>query len=130
MFMPLKQYLIIMSAAAGISLVAFGLVVFFISPVLSPMVGLVVFYLSLGFFILSATAVLGLLFQVKVLKADEVMYRLVVRSLRQGALFAIFGIVIMFLQSKRLLTWGTGVPLLLLLGLLEYGLSVGERRSL
>ena len=119
-----------MSAAAALGLVALGLVLFFIDPLLSPMVGVIVFYLSLGFFILSAAAVLGLLFQVKVLKSDEVMYRLVLRALRQAALFAIFGVALMFLQSQRLLTWGTGVPLILLLALLEYGLNVSEKRSL
>jgi len=128
--MPLKQYLIIMSAAAGVSLVALSLVIFFIDPFLSPMVGVIVFYLSLGFFILSAASVLGLLLQVKVLKSDEVMYRLVLRALRQAALFAVFGVALMFLQSHRLLTWGTGVPLILLLALLEYGLNVSEKRSL
>lgn len=128
--MPLKQYVIIMSAAAAVSLVALGLVVFFIDPTLSPIVGVTVFYFSLGFFILSAAAVLGLLFQVKVLKSDEVMYRLVLRALRQAALFAVFGVAIMFLQSHQLLTWGTGTPLILLLALLEYGLNVSERRSL
>ena len=128
--MPLKQYVIIISAAAGVSLVALGLVIFFIDPFLSPTVGVIVFYLSLGFFILSAASVLGLLLQVKVLKSDEVMYRLVLRALRQAALFAVFGVALMFLQSHRLLTWGTGVPLILLLALLEYGLNVSEKRSL
>lgn len=128
--MSLKQYLIIMSIATGLSLAGFLLVLFFIDPNLSTMLGPLIFYLSFGAVILGTASVVGVLYQVYAKKSDEVVYRLALRSFRQGALLAVFGMLSMFLQSKHLLTWGTGVPLLLLLVLLEYGLSVSERRSL
>src|SRR3989344_1093310 len=126
--MSLKQYLIIMSIATGLSLIGLVLVLFFIDPVVSPILGPLIFYLSFGAMILGATAVIGVLYQIYVKKTDEVVYRLAARSFRQGALFALFGALSMFLQSKHLLTWGTGVPLLLLLVLLEYGLSGSEKK--
>ncbi|HEX7586353.1 MAG TPA: hypothetical protein VF390_01845 [Patescibacteria group bacterium] len=109
--MTLKSYIWGMRLVALFSFIALGLVINYVDPEKSGIVGKVLFYL-IFFFFLSSFFNLGLLWIRKRALGKEAVSLNISLSFRQGALLAIFVAGLMVLQSMRLLIWWDGLLLL------------------
>lgn len=109
--MTLKSYIWGMRLVALFSFIALGLVINYVDPEKSGIVGKVLFYL-IFFFFLSSFFNLFLLWIRKRALGKEAVTLNISLSFRQGALLAIFVAGLMVLQSMRLLIWWDGLLLL------------------
>ncbi len=102
--MTLKVYVWGMRIITLLSLIALGTVIFYVNPESAGIFGVVLFYLIV-FFVLSGIFNLFLLFIRKKLLGKEMVAINVGLSFRQGILLAIFCLIILILQSYRILVW-------------------------
>lgn len=109
--MTLKSYIWGMRFVALFSFIALGLVIDYVDPEKSGIMGKVLFYLIL-FFFLSSFFNLGLLWIRKRALGREAVSLNVGLSFRQGALLTVFVVGLMLLQSLRILIWWDGLLLL------------------
>ena len=117
--MSLKQLLIIVLSATLIFLISWLFVLFEVDPTSSGWVGLLVFYASLFFTLLGALFSLVVLIR-KWRNKDELEHEIVSLSVRQSVFFSLTIVGVLFLQSKRFLTWWNIIILILAVTLLEY----------
>lgn len=117
--MTLKQYLIIMIIATLMFWGAFGVVLFKIDPTETNFLGFLLFYISLFLASAGTISLIALLIRAYMVR-DELIFRLVTRSFRQGLLFSLLIIGTLFLQSKRYLTWWNLLLLIFGLTALEF----------
>jgi len=109
--MTLGFYIWGMRLVVLFSFVALGLVINYIDPEKPEIIGKVVFYLVL-FFFLSSFFNLFLLWIRKRALGKEAISLNVGLSFRQGALLSVFILGLMLLQSMRMLVWWDGLLLL------------------
>lgn len=102
--MTLKSYIWGIRLVVLVSLIALGLVTFYINPESQDVAGKVFFYTTL-FFFLSGIFNLSLLWLRKNLMRDGGISENISLSFRQGALLAIMAIGFLILQSLRALVW-------------------------
>ena len=117
--MSLKQLLIIVIAATMIFLVSWLFIIFEVDPTTSGWIGLLVFYASLFFTLLGGLFALVVIIR-KWRNKDELEYEIVSLSVRQAIFFSLTIVGVLFLQSKRFLTWWNLIILILAVTLLEY----------
>jgi len=114
--MTLKTYLWGIRAGTALSLLALGLVLFNVDPETSGIAGQVMFYVSA---FLSISGIFVLFFTWSRLKwshAPEDAPVLLATSFRQGLILSSLCVIILVMQSFRVLTWWDG--LLVLAGIL------------
>jgi hypothetical protein len=116
--MTLKSYIWGMRLVALFSFIALGLVINYVDPERSGIMGKVLFYL-IFFFFLSSFFNLVLLWIRKRALGQEAVALNISLSFRQGALLAIFAIGMMGLQSMRILIWWDGLLLLAAIFIIE-----------
>ncbi len=102
--MTLRKYLILMSIATFFCWLAWVLVINYIDPTETGLLGFVFFYSSLFLAVLGTMSVLGFAVRIKIFK-DEIVYKQVGTAFRQGVMFSILVTGLLFLQSKSFLTW-------------------------
>lgn len=95
----------------------FVLVVFNIDPT-NGGAALFLFYTSLGMALIGSLSIFGTLIRIFLLK-KQIIFREVKNSLRQAFLFSFLLVVIMILQSKRILAWWNIIFLIIALASLE-----------
>lgn len=117
--MSLKQLLTIVLAATVIFLISWVFILFEVDPTSSGWVGLLVFYSSLFFTLLGALFSLIVVIR-KLRNKEELEYEIVSLSVRQSIFFSLTIVGVLFLQSKRFLTWWNLIILILAVTLLEY----------
>lgn len=117
--MLLKHYLIWMLIGTLISWVALGLVLTYINPEIASQTGLVLFYGSVFLSLSGTITLLGFLWR-RLRYRDEVLFRQVSTSFRQGILLSVVVVATLFLQANRLLSWWNLLLLVGGLSLLEY----------
>ncbi len=117
--MLLKHYLIWMLVGTLISWVALGLVLTYINPEIASPTGLVLFYGSVFLSLGGSITLLGFLWR-RLRYRDEVLFRQVSTSFRQGLLLSLVVVATLFLQANRLLSWWNLLLLVGGLSLLEY----------
>lgn len=124
--MTLKAYLWGMKISAVLSLIAWGMVVYYIDPEEAGIFGQVLFYLSL---FLALTGVFALFFTAirKKIIDQETAFFYLGTNFRQGLLIALLAVVVLIFQSFRILTWWDG--LLLLAGIFLFELYFLLRSS-
>lgn len=125
--MTLGQYI---TAISVLALIGWGLVlavVFNIDPTAAGRMGLIYFYVSLFFAVMTTATVLGLLWRRLFVRYQPVA-RQVATALRQGVLFAIAVTVGFLLLSFGLLSGLNTVLLIILLGGIEF-FAHGDRRT-
>lgn len=124
--MSLKQYLSLMAVGTVVSWGALGLVLTYLDPKETGALGFLFFYISV---FLSATGSLTLLgFAWRYFRhRDEVLFRHVSISFRQGVLLALVAVGTLFLQAQELLTWWNLTLLVVGLTLLEFFLLSARR---
>lgn len=124
--MTLRQYLIWMALGTCIAWGAFYLVVMYLNPNTAGNLGLLFFYLALFLSISGTLTLLGFGWRFW-RHRDEVLFRQVTISFRQGALLAFMAVGALFLQANALLTWWNLGLLIVGLTLLEFFLLTGRR---
>lgn len=125
--MTLKKYLIGIAVSTVLTFVAFMLVLFYVDPFDTGIVGFVGFYASLFFTIIGAFTIIG--FYLRIWSSgNEVVYAHVAPSFRQAIFLAVIIIGSLLLQSFRLLTWWDAILFVLSIVLLEFFFMSRMRR--
>ncbi|OGH88173.1 MAG: hypothetical protein A3J93_00320 [Candidatus Magasanikbacteria bacterium RIFOXYC2_FULL_42_28] len=117
--MTLKQYLILMSVATAVCWLAWLFVIFNLDPTTAGALGLSFFYFTSFFALIGTFATLGFWMRELFSKTDEVEFRIVKKTFRQGIVLSGFIILMLFLQQKEMLNWWTGTIILLMLFITE-----------
>jgi len=105
--MTLKQYLLIMSLATLICWLVWVMIIFAYDPNTAGVVGFIFFYVSLYLSILGTFSIIVFLIRSKIIKNDEIIFRHIKRTFRQGIFFACLVIAILLLAQFKLLNWWT-----------------------
>lgn len=106
--MTLGLYLWGVRISTLLALAALGAVVMFINPQESGIFGQAVFYLSL-LFALSGIFILSLTWLRRITSGEETPFIYIGMSFRQGILLAVIAVILLALQSFRVLTWWDGL---------------------
>ena len=117
--MTLRQYLFLMSLGTLICFTAWIFLLFNIDPTNTELLVFVFFYASLFLSLLGIISVISLWIKIKFLKSEEVVFRHVKRTFRQGTISALLIIAILLLQQFKLLTWWNFIILIVLIVLIE-----------
>ncbi len=124
--MTLKSYLWGIRIVNLFSLIALAVIIYFIDPFNSGLIGISLFYLVL-FFVLSGIFNLILVWFRRKSLGQEAALSTLSLSFRQGILMAILVIILLILQGQRILFWWSGLLSIAGVFLLElWFLSKGE----
>lgn len=118
--MNLKQFLTFMLIGTALSWAMFLLVILKMEP--SGSLAIMMFYISLFLALMGSLSIIGLTIRVIFLKRN-VIFKEVKNSFRQAILLSFLLIIVLFLQSKRLLSLWNMVFLVIALTALESFLS-------
>lgn len=110
--MDLRKFIISTSLATAASLAGWLMVVFFISLSEYGWWALVLFYGSFLLFVFGLSTLLTFYWQYRVKKLNEVIYKIVKYSFKNGFWLALVLTLTLFLQSQRLLNWPVFICLL------------------
>ena len=124
--MTLRQYLIWMGIGTLIAWGSFWAVVTYLNPSTAGTSGFVFFYLSIFLSITGTLTLFGFAWR-HVRHRDEVLFRHVSISFRQGVLLALMTVGTLFLLANKLLTWWNLGLLIVGLTLLEFSLLSARR---
>ncbi len=102
--MTLKAYVWGIRIITLFSLIALGAIIVYVDPKSSGIIGIILFYLII-FFVLSGIFNLGLIFIRRKLLGNEIAASNVGLSFRQGILLATLCLILLILQSFRVLIW-------------------------
>jgi len=102
--MTLKTYIWGMRIITLFSLIALGIIIIYVNPQSSGLLGIFLFYLVI-FFALSGIFNLFLIFVRKKFLGNKTTATNVGLSFRQGILLAILCLILLILQSYRILIW-------------------------
>ncbi len=111
--MTLRLYLFLMFIGSLLSWTIWIFVLLNISPLSDNLIGLISFYLSLFMAIVGTFSVVGFLIKHLSMKNDEVVFRHVRRTFRQGILLGLAVILILILLSQGLLFWWNAIILII-----------------
>ncbi|MCH7492878.1 hypothetical protein IID19_04830 [Patescibacteria group bacterium] len=117
--MSLKKYLLFMTSATLISWIAWLVVLFYINPVESGVIGFVFFYVSMFFALIGTFSLIGFFGRVWFTK-EPIIFRHLGISTRQSLWFAILIVGTLLLQSADLYRWWSISLLIIFLTLLEF----------
>lgn len=98
---------------------AWGLILFYLDPQVSGLVGLLCFYLSLFFSLIGTFTLIGLALRIW-FSHNEVIFAFVGVSFRQAILLSVVIIGCLLLQQFRVLNWWDGSLLAISIGLFEF----------
>lgn len=125
--MTLRQYLFLMSLSTLICSVAWLFVIFNIDPINTDSINFIFFYASLFLSLLGITSIVSLLIKVKIFKSEDVVFRHVKKTFRQGAVIASMIVLLLILQQYQLLTWWN-LFILMVLGILIETIIFSNRK--
>jgi len=116
--MTLSAYLWGMMVSTVLCFVSWALIIFCVDPTTN-LIGIVLFYLSLFFFLASFFTLIGFYLRRKISK-DKIEFAQTSEAFRQGVLFSLVFVGMLILQSFRILTlWNAGL-FIIGIGLLEF----------
>ena len=104
------------------TLICWGILAFIVitlDPTQAGALGLTFFYFSLFLAILGTFSVIVFLLRRLVIKDNEIVFRHVKNTFRQGVLFSALLVLALYLWQKQLLYWWNGIFLVALLIILE-----------
>ena len=117
--MTTKQFVILMGISTLICFGALIMVLFFINPETTGILGFLLFYLSLFFGMTGIMSLIGFLVRSIFTHKFEIFEQAQI-SFRQGLFFGLILAGSMFMQSNRLLTWLNASLLVILLTVVEF----------
>ncbi len=124
--MTLKKYLNLMSLLTVLCWLVWVLVLLFVNPTQTGLIGFILFYFSLFLAILGSASVVG--FIVRVRLKQEPVFKQVEISFRQGVWIGILIVVLLLLKGLDLLRWWNGLFLVLFLVFLELFFLTSKKR--
>lgn len=128
--MKLKPFIFLILIGTLLSWIAWGFVLYSVDPFLADTVGFVFFYTSLTAALIGTLSLVLLLMYTKLFPIDIPVYRVVSRSLRDGAIVSALLVLGLFLQGMQLLTiWNIGIFAVLALLLLSFYLTLQGQHS-
>ena len=116
--MTIRAYLIIMACVSAFAWLGWFVILEAIDPTKAGILGFFLFFLTLAMAFLSSVTLLGTLVRVW-MKNQEVVYRQVVRSLRQGLILTVLFLVSLALAGQGLLAWWVLLLLVLISAFFE-----------
>lgn len=120
-----SKYLAIIAGSGALSWLAWTLVVFKLSPNENLGLSLAFFYVTF-FIALSATfAVIGFYFRMWLFK-NEIFYRHINVALRQGIFLSLIAVFCLIFQMMKVLSWWSGLLLIIVAVLLEFYFSAKD----
>jgi len=125
--MTLKQYLFLMSAGTAMCWVAWLFVLFNFAPEQAGLFGFLFFYVSLFLGIVGVFSVVGFMLKKRKIQQEEIIFRQVKKTFKQGILFGIFVITSLVLLQFNLLFWWNAILLALIYVLIEGALITGRK---
>ena len=117
--MSLRLYLFIMSAMTAFCALAFGYIITTVDPETTNQTGFFLFYLSLLFSLIGATAIIGFVIRFIFLR-NELAVNNVIIAFRQSCLFCGFIVGMLILLARGLLNWLNAGILIIGLSALEF----------
>ena len=127
--MTLKQYLILMSIGTITCWIAWVCVLINTDPFLSSWLVFLFFYISLFLGIIGSVSIVGLILQTIIIKTEDIIFRNVKKTLKQGVLVGFFTIFVLLLQQFRFLGWWNAILIFVLFLLIE-GVVLSGRKYL
>lgn len=125
--MTLRQYLLVMTVATLVCWLVWVLVLFIYDPYAAGLVGFALFYISLFLSLLGTYSIIGFAIRIKILKKDEIVFRHIKHTFRQGIFFASFATISLIMAQNKVLTWWNFSLLLVFFVFLE-GLLFANRK--
>lgn len=125
--MSLRQYLFLMTVGTGLCWLAWVFVLFNIDPFKIGWLGFLFFYSTLFFALVGTISVIGFLVRWRILGDDDIVFRHVKKTFRQGIFMALAVVILLFLLQKDLLTWWNGAIVIIIFLLIE-GIIFTNRR--
>ena len=120
-----NKYIAIIAGSGLLAWIGWLLVLFKLSPYQTLGLSLAFFYVTM-FIALSATfAVVGFYFRVWLFK-NEIFYRHINVALRQGILLSLIAVFCLIFQMMRVLSWWSGLLLVVISVLLEFYFSAKD----
>lgn len=116
---PYRKYLISIGIAGLFSWAAFWVVIFKLDPYQSTALALFFFFLSLFFALTTTFTFIGFYVR-KWFSKNEIYFRHINISLRQGALLSFCALGCLFFLLLGVLTWWNGLLLVVIITLLEF----------
>jgi len=108
-----------MSIGTIICWVAWFFVLTGLDPNAAGFLGFLFFYTSLFLALIGTFSVIGFMIRRKILKDDELVFRHVKKTFRQGILLAALVLIVLFLLQIQLLTWWVAILLAVLYAVVE-----------
>ena len=109
--MTLRRYLILMTLGTILCWIAWVFILFNINPAEADSLGF--FYLSLFLATVGTFSVLGFTVRRAIIKNDEIIFRHVRHTFRQGVFLSLLLIITLFLSARDLFNWLIGLLLIL-----------------
>lgn len=125
--MTLRQYLILMAMGTIMCWIAWFFILLNIAPEQAGIVGFLFFYVSLFLGVVGLFSVTGLLLKKQSSQKDDIIFRQVKRTFKQGILFGSFIILSLLLLQFDLLFWWNAILLALLYIVLEGAIISGRK---
>lgn len=122
------RYISIIGFSGLMAWIAWVLIVFKLSPFESMEISLSFFYITLLIALSCTFTVLGFYFRVWLFK-NEIFYKHINISLRQGIFLSLIAVFCLVFQMMRVLTWWSGSLLVVVAVLLEFYFSSKDTES-
>lgn len=120
--MTYKKYISTIGMSGVLGWIAWIVVVSKLSPYDSMMVALPLFFITFFIALTCTFAVAGFYFRIWLFK-NEIFYHHVLVSLRQGILLSMIAVLCLIFQMLRVLSWWSGILLVVVAVLLEFYFS-------
>lgn len=117
--MTLKKYLIGMMVSTIFCWFSWGMILYYVDPETTGVIGLSAFYVSLFFAVIGLLTLVGFYLRVWFSK-NEILFAHVGPAFRQAILLSLVIVGSLVLQSFRLLTWWDGALFIASVALLEF----------
>lgn len=103
--MTLKAYIFGMTASVILCSISWALIVVYINPYETNLIGVSLFYLSLFFCLTGLFALIGFYARKKIFMKNEAEFSKIEITFRQGFFLSLIFVGVLFLQSFRTLYW-------------------------
>lgn len=120
-----NKYIAIIAGSGFLAWVGWFLVLFKLSPVHTLGLSLTFFYITLFIALSASFAVVGFYFRVWLFK-NEIFYRHINVALRQGIFLSLITVFCLIFQMMKVLTWWSGLLLVVIAVLLEFYFSARD----
>ncbi len=116
------RYISIIALSGLFAWIAWALIIFKLDPIQSMGISLSFFFITLLLALSCTFSVIGFYFRVWLFK-NEIFYKHINVALRQGLLLSLITIFCLVFQMMRVLTWWSGLLLIVVAVLLEFYFS-------